>query len=277
MTITEPQPLNTEQRLAGKVAVVTGGSGVLGKAMVGALAGAGAQVALLGSKQTSADAAAQELGLDNVTPLACDVLEKASIEHAKADILDRFGRIDILVNSAGGNHPEGTTSADRSFFEVDPSAVKAVTDLNFLGTLQACQVFCQDMVTRGEGAVVNISSMASELPLTRVLAYSAAKAAVNNFTRWLAVHMAQTYSPNIRVNAMAPGFFLTEQNRYLLTQEDGSWTPRAQTIIANTPAGRLGEANELLSTLLWLVDPAAGFITGTIIPVDGGFSAFGGV
>lgn len=262
--------------LQGKVAVVTGGSGVLGKEMVRTLAGAGAHVALLGSKQTSADAATQELGLD-VLALGCDVLEKASLEQANRDILDRYGKIDILVNSAGGNRPEGTTSDERTFFDVDVDAVRYVSELNFLGTLQACQVFCKNMTERGEGVVINISSMASTLPLTRVLAYSAAKASVNNFTRWLAVHMAQNYSPKIRVNAIAPGFFLTEQNRYLLTQEDGSWTPRAEKIIANTPQQRLGEADELASTLLWLVDPHSQFVTGTIIPVDGGFSAFGGV
>jgi NAD(P)-dependent dehydrogenase (short-subunit alcohol dehydrogenase family) len=262
--------------LQGKVAVVTGGSGVLGKEMVRTLVSAGAEVALLGSKQTSADAAAQELGLD-VLALGCDVLEKASLEQANQDILERYGKIDILVNSAGGNRPEGTTSDERTFFDVDVDAVKYVSELNFLGTLQACQVFCKNMTERGEGVVINISSMASTLPLTRVLAYSAAKASVNNFTRWLAVHMAQTYSPSIRVNAIAPGFFLTEQNRYLLTQEDGSWTPRAEKIIANTPQQRLGEADEIASTLLWLTDPRSQFVTGTIIPVDGGFSAFGGV
>jgi NAD(P)-dependent dehydrogenase (short-subunit alcohol dehydrogenase family) len=192
-------------------------------------------------------------------------------------VRNTFGPVDILINAAGGNSPAATTSAEQTFFDLDTEAANQVFCLNFTGTFQSCQVFGRDMADRGEGCVVNITSMSALRPLTRIPAYGAAKAAVVNFTQWLAVHMAQEYHPHIRVNAIAPGFFLTEQNRYLLLDAEGKLTPRGQAIISHTPAGRLGEPADLLGPLLWLVSPASAFVTGTVIPVDGGFATFSGV
>jgi NAD(P)-dependent dehydrogenase (short-subunit alcohol dehydrogenase family) len=184
----------------------------------------------------------------------------------------------MLINAAGGNHPSATTSADLSFFDLSEEALRFVVDLNLLGTILPCQVFGRAMVERDEGVIVNISSMNAIRPLTRIPAYSSAKAAVSNFTQWLAVHMAQEYSPSIRVNAVAPGFFLTEQNRFLLTNEqNGEFTARGRTIVEHTPMGRIGTAEDLLGTLVWLLSPASAFVTGIVVPVDGGFSAFSGV
>lgn len=262
--------------LSGQVAVITGGSGVLGKSMATALAGAGAKVVVLGRSLETAQKASAEIK-GEVLPLACDVLSIESLEAVRQAIHAQFGSVDILVNSAGGNNPAASTSPERSFFQLDPVALQQVMNLNFLGTVQACQVFGRDMVERKQGNIINITSMAAIRPLTRVLGYGAAKAAVVNLTQWLAVHFAKEYGPGIRVNAIAPGFFLTEQNRYLLVKPEGELTPRAETIVAHTPMSRFGEAEELISTLMWLVNPASRFITGTIVPVDGGFSAFSGV
>jgi len=184
----------------------------------------------------------------------------------------------MLINAAGGNHPKATTSIELPFFDLPPEAVQWVFNLNFLGTLLPCQVFGSKMADRGEGVILNISSMSAFEPLTRIPAYSGAKAAVSNFTQWLAVHMAQEYSTNIRVNALAPGFFLTEQNRFLLTDADtGALTARGKTIIEHTPQGRFGDPEDLLGAVLWLLSPASKFVTGIVLPVDGGFSAFSGV
>src|SRR5438874_5335924 len=180
--------------------------------------------------------------------------------------LKTFGPIDILINAAGGNSPQATTSAERSFFDLDLQGVDSVFGLNFMGTFLSCQVFGRGMAERGQGCIVNVASMNALRPLTRIPAYSAAKAAVANFTQWLAVYMAQEYSPRIRVNAMAPGFFLTEQNRYLLIDADGKLTPRGQAIISHTPEGRLGAPEDLAGTLLWLVSPASAFVTGIVVP-----------
>ena len=208
----------------------------------------------------------------------CDVLDKASLEAARNAVMARFGRVDILVNGAGGNKEQATTSCDLSFFDLSPDAIRWVFDLNFLGTLLPSQVFGKSMAERGEGCILNVSSMNAFRPLTRIPAYSAAKAAVSNFTQWLAVHMAQEYSPNIRVNALAPGFFLTEQNRFLLTDEaSGELTPRGRIIIEHTPMGRFGDPEDLLGTVLWLLSSASSFVTGVVVPVDGGFSAYSGV
>jgi len=262
------------------VAVVTGGSGGLGSALAETLAGAGARVAVLGRHLETAEAVAARIrgGGGEALAVTGDVTDGASLERAREEIHRALGPVDILVNGAGGNDPQATAGGERSFFDLDPEAVGRVVDLNFLGTLRACQAFGRDMAGRGDGVVVNISSMASERPLTRVVGYAAAKAAVNNFTRWLAVHFAREYGPGIRVNAIAPGFFLTQQNQYLMVDaESGDLTPRGATVVAHTPMGRLGDARDLASTLLWLVDPDSVFVTGTVIPVDGGFSAFGGV
>src|SRR6266568_3228406 len=266
--------------IKGQTAVITGGSGVLGSVMALALAKAGVRVAILSLHAASSAKVVQAIQAENgeAIGIACDVLQRTDLEHACTEVLKTFGPIDILVNAAGGNSPKATTSADVSFFDLDIRAIESVLDLNFTGTFQSCQVFGRSMAERGQGSIVNVTSMSALRPLTRIPAYSAAKAAVANFTQWLAVYMAQEYSPLIRVNAIAPGFFLTEQNRYLLTdKESGTLTSRGQSILSHTPMNRLGTPEDLLGTLLWLVSPASAFVTGTVIPVDGGFSAFSGV
>ena len=260
-----------------QVAVVTGGAGVLCASMCRALAGAGARVAILDLRAGPAEALAAELGNDAIG-LACNVLEKDSLEAAARQVLAKFGRVDILVNGAGGNKPQASTHAEQNFFDLPADAVQWVFNLNFIGTLLPSQVFGKLMAEQKSGVIVNISSMNAFRPLTRIPAYSAAKAAVSNFTQWLAVHMAQEYSTEIRVNAIAPGFFLTEQNRFLLTdKETGELTARGKTILAHTPQSRFGTPEDLLGALLWLVSPASLFVTGIVVPVDGGFSAYGGV
>jgi NAD(P)-dependent dehydrogenase (short-subunit alcohol dehydrogenase family) len=265
--------------LAGQVAVVTGGSGLLGQGFCATLAGAGAQVALLGSSQASAEAAAVALAAQGVKVVAfeADVLSRASLLAARAAIHARLGRINLLVNAAGGNRPLASTANERSFFELDLAAITEVMDINFHGTVLACQIFGQDLAEARAGCIINISSMAAQRPMTRVAGYAAAKAAVENFTKWLASRLALEYGPGLRVNAIAPGFFRTEQNRYLLFEQDGSPTERAQRILDHTPQQRFGDPSDLQSTLLWLVSPASHFVTGTIVAVDGGFSAFTGV
>ncbi len=266
--------------IQGQTAVVTGGSGGLGSAMASALAQAGARVAILSRHESSSTRVADAIRASGgeAIPIACDVMNKTELERASDTIRTNFGHIDILVNGAGGNAPAATTSADTSFFDLDIHAIDTVLGLNFTGTFLSCQVFGHSMVEQGHGTIVNIASMNAIRPLTRIPAYSAAKAAVANFTQWLAVHMAQHYSPDIRVNAIAPGFFMTEQNRFLLTDaQSGAMTPRGQTILQHTPMNRLGQPEDLTGTLLWLVSPASTFVTGTVIPVDGGFSAFSGV
>jgi|SRR6266849_1117836 len=263
----------------GQTAVITGGSGVLGSVMASTLAQAGAKVAILGLHEEKVIVAASAIQSEGNQALgiACDVLDRASLEHVLEQVVETFGPIDILVNAAGGNSPQATTTATQPFFDLDRAAVEQVFGLNFTGTFLACQVFGRGMAERGQGCIVNIVSMNALRPLTRIPAYSAAKAAVANFTQWLAVHMAQEYGSQIRVNAIAPGFFLTEQNRFLMIDQQGAWTPRGQTVLQHTPAGRLGTPEDLVGTLLWLVSPASAFVTGAIIPVDGGFAAFSGV
>ncbi len=267
--------------LSGKVAAVTGGSGVLGSAMCRGLAAAGATVAVMGTSLEKAARTSDAILADGgkALPLAVNVLERETLDAAREEILSVCGNIDILINCAGGNNPNAMTSPDntRNLFNIDQEALQWTFDLNFFGTLLAAQALAQPMAEAGQGVIVNISSMASQRPLTRVVAYAAAKAGIDNFTRWLAVYFAHEYSPHIRVNAIAPGFFLTEQNRLIVSNEDGSLTPRGQQIVSNTPMGRLGQPEELIGTLLWLVSDGARFVTGTVIPVDGGYSAYGGV
>lgn len=266
--------------IQGQTAVITGGSGGLGRTITYALAEAGARVAVLSLHAASSSKVAENIRANGgeAIGIACDVMDRAALEQAYAQVLDSFGHIDILINGAGGNSPQATTSANVSFFDLDIHAVDAVLGLNFTGTFQSCQVFGRSMVEQGHGCIVNIASMNALRPLTRIPAYSAAKAAIANFTQWLAVHMAQEYSVQIRVNAISPGFFMTEQNRFLLTDaETGSMTPRGQAILNHTPMARLGKPEDLIGTVLWLVSPASSFVTGTVIPVDGGFSAFSGV
>jgi len=266
--------------LPGKVAAVTGGGGVLCRAMCHALARAGAKVAVLDLLEPAARKVAEEIVAAGGEAMAVpvDVLDKASVQAACDAVRARFGRVDILINGAGGNKPQATTSPELSFFDLPPEAIRWVFDLNFLGTLLPCQVFGQVMAEQGEGAILNIASINAFRPLTRIPAYSAAKGAVSNFTQWLAVHLSMNYSPHIRVNAIAPGFFLTEQNRFLLTdKETGGLTPRGQSIVAHTPLGRFGQPEELISTVLWLLSPGAAFVHGIVVLVDGGFAAYSGV
>lgn len=264
-----------------RTAIITGGGGVLGGALAAALAGCNARVIILdrdeGCANRTAEAIAQ-LKKGEVMPVCADVLQPESLQLAADLIASRFGPADILINAAGGNHPSATTSALTPFFDLPVDALRFVTDLNLLGTMLPCQVFGRGMAERGEGSILNIASMNAVRPLTRIPAYSAAKAAVSNFTQWLAVHMAQNYSARIRVNAIAPGFFLTEQNRYLLTEkESGELTERGRSILAHTPMQRFGAPEDLHGAVLWLLSPAAAFVTGIVLPIDGGFSAYSGV
>lgn len=266
--------------LKGKVVVATGGGGVLVGEMSRGLARVGARVAVVDISRDAAQGVANEITAAGGQAIAvqADVVDRPSVEAARATVLDRFGRVDVLINGAGGNRPQATTSPKLPFFDLPQEAVRWVFDLNFLGTLIPSQVFGRIMADQGEGVILNISSMNAFRPLTRIPAYSAAKAAVSNFTQWLAVHMAQEYSPRIRVNAIAPGFFLTHQNRFLLIDEQtGELTPRGRAIIDHTPMRRFGEPADLLGTVLWLLSPASAFVTGIVVPVDGGFSAFSGV
>lgn len=266
--------------LSGKVAVVTGGGGVLCSAMAKALAARDMHIAVLDLNKKTAQNVADEIRGDGGTAIAvqANVLDRENLAEAATTVHGELGEIDVLINGAGGNKPDATASPDQSFFDIPIDAVQWVFNLNCLGTILPCQVFVPDMVEKKAGVVINISSMAGIRPLTRVVAYSAAKAAIANFTQWFAVHMAQEYSPGIRVNAIAPGFFLTAQNEYLLLdKETKEPTARGQTILAHTPAKRFGVPEDLLGTLLWLVSDEAAFVSGTTIPIDGAFSAFAGV
>lgn len=263
-----------------QVIAITGGSGVLGSVIAAALANAGAKVAILARSLDRCQLVSDQIMTDGgqAMAIACDVLDKQSVEAAAATIIDRWGKIDALINSAGGNRKDATTNADLSFFDLPQDALQDVFDLNIIGSILPSQIFGRHMAQQKSGVIINVSSMAAFTPLTRIPAYSAAKAGINNFTQWLAVHMAQEYSPHIRVNAIAPGFFLTEQNRFLLTDEEtGALTPRGQSIINHTPMARFGDPAELAGAVLWLLSPASRFVTGIVVPIDGGFSAFSGV
>lgn len=277
--------------LAGKVAVVTGGGGILCSVMAKSLAAAGAKVAVLDLREANAVKVAEEIRAagGEAMGLAANVLEAESLREAEKKIKAAFGSCDILINGAGGNNPKGTTSKEfferedlqkaagelTTFFDLDPAGIGFVFDLNFLGTLLPTQVFCRDMALGKGGSVINISSMNAFRPLTKIPAYSGAKAAISNFTQFLAVHFSRV---NIRVNAIAPGFFLTDQNRTLLTNPDGSLTARGNTILTHTPMGRFGKPEDLVGAVLFLLDEeASGFVNGVVLPIDGGFSAFSGV
>lgn len=277
--------------LSGKVAFVTGGGGVLCSEFAKALAANGAKVAVCDLRVEAAQKVVDEIKAEGGEAMAvgANVLDKESLENARKIVLDAYGTVDILLNGAGGNNPKGTTSKDtldpedlenaaegiKTFFDLDPAGIEFVFNLNFLGTLLPTQVFARDMAKKGDAVILNISSMNAFRPLTRIPAYSGAKAAISNFTQWLAVHFAKV---GIRVNAMAPGFFLTNQNHDLLINPDGSYTARSQKILAHTPMNRFGTTDDLIGTLLWLVDNnASGFVNGVVVPVDGGFAAYSGV
>lgn len=269
--------LNEKYDFSEKVVVITGGTGVLLRPTVETLASCGAQVVLLGRNRPEGLLAALADGGQPATFFPMDICEKAQISHAREAIMTKFGRVDVLINGAGGNMPDATTNDQLRFFDIPEAALESVMGLNFLGLFAACQVFGEVMTGQSEGVILNISSMAGLRPLTRVVAYSAAKAAVNSLTQWLAVHMATEYSSHIRVNALAPGFLLTDQNRYLLLDEDGQLTERGRQILAATPMAQFGNPEDMVGAILWLISDAAKFVTGVVVPVDGGFSAFGGV
>jgi NAD(P)-dependent dehydrogenase (short-subunit alcohol dehydrogenase family) len=272
--------INSLFGLEGQVAVLTGGGGVLCGALSRALGKAGTKVAVLDILPEAAQAVADDIITDGGEAIAvqCNVLDKASIEVARDVVLETFGRVDILINGAGGNKKEATTTPDLSFFDLPADAVQWVFSLNVIGTLLPTQVFGKVIAEQGEGSIINISSENAIRPLTRIPAYSSAKAAVSNFTQWLAVHMSQNYSTKIRVNALAPGFFLTTQNRFLLLDEaTGKWTARGQQILDHTPQARFGDPEELVGVVFWLLSPSARFVHGIVVPIDGGFSAYSGV
>lgn len=266
---------------SGHTVAITGGAGTLAGEMACALVGCCANVAVLDRAPELADRLLDRFkrGPGRAIVVCADVLKRDTLLQAEATIRTDLGNhVDMLINAAGGNDPKATTSEDLSFFDLPEEALRFVFDLNLFGTFLPSQVFGRGMADRGDGVIVNISSMNAFRPLTRIPAYSAAKAGVSNFTQWLAVYMAQEFSPRIRVNAIAPGFFLTEQNRFLLTTPDtAELTERGRTILEHTPMGRFGDAQDLLGTLFWLLSPASAFVTGVVVPVDGGFSAFGGV
>jgi NAD(P)-dependent dehydrogenase (short-subunit alcohol dehydrogenase family) len=264
----------------GRSIVITGGAGILGGELACALVGCGAKVAILDREPALADRLMHrfETSVGEAIVVYADVLSTESLEQAAVKVVEAFGGVHGLINAAGGNKPEATTSETRSFFDLPEAALRAVFDLNLLGTIVPSQVFGRRMAALGEGSIVNVSSMNAFRPLTRIPAYSAAKAGVTNFTQWLAVHMAQEYSPRLRVNAISPGFFLTDQNRFLLTdRETGQLTARGEAIVKHTPMARFGQPEDLLGTVLWLLSPASAFVTGVVVPIDGGFSAFSGV
>lgn len=265
--------------LSAKVAVVTGGTGVLGGAMAKGLAAAGARVGVLGRNQKAADRCVKEIRDEGgkAIPLIADILNRSELEAARQKIEEEWQRIDILVNAAGGNFPGAVIAPDQSILEVTKEDLEKVVHVNFMGSFWATQTFAKPMIKQKSGVVINISSMAAQQPLTRVMGYSASKAAIDNYTKWLAVEFASKYGEGIRVNAIAPGFFIGEQNRDLLLNDDDTLTERGRTIIKNTPMNRFGKPEELTGTLIWLCSDASKFVTGTVIPVDGGYSAFGGV
>ena len=277
--------------LQNQVALVTGGGGVLCGTMARALAACGARVAVADLKPEAAEHTAAQIRQEGGTALSvvCNVLERESLAAANDKVTRELGPVDILINNTNNNHPKSTTNLEYlrpknltdtaqdlvTFYDLDPKGIEFVFHLNFLGTLLPTQAFTRAMAGKGKGVIINISSMNAFRPLTKIPAYSGAKAAVSNFTQWLAVHFSKV---GVRVNAIAPGFFVTDQNRALLTQPDGTWTPRAHTILAHTPLGKFGASEDLVGALLWLVsEEAAGFVTGVVVPIDGGFAAFSGV
>lgn len=273
------QELSNLFSLQGRVAIVTGGTGVLGGAIAHGLAAAGAKVGILGRRAERAAEVVEAIKAKGgeAMPVPADALDQAALAQARDSVLQQWGRVDILINAAGGNSADATVFGDVTFFNLKREAVQKMLDLNLMGTILPSQVFGEVMAKAGKGSIINISSMAAQRPLTRVIGYAAAKSAIDNFTRWLAVDLATKYGEGIRVNAIAPGFFIGEQNRGFLLNADGTPTPRGESIVAHTPMKRFGEPDELIGAAVWLCSDAAKFVTGIVVPVDGGFSAFGGV
>lgn len=274
------EQLKTIYDFSGRTFVVTGGTGVLGSEMACALGGCRANVAIISRNPAAAERLVKRIEADGGRALVVhgDVCQAETLTKAAGEIIKTFGRIDGLLNGAGGNNPRATTNPEQSFFQLSQEALDWVVNLNLTGTILPSQIFGKYIADQKSGVILNVTSMNAFRPLTRIPAYSAAKAAVSNFTQWLAVHMAQEYAPGIRVNAIAPGFFLTEQNRFLLTDKTtGELTPRGKKIIEHTPMGRFGKPEDLLGAVLWLLSPASAFVTGIVVPVDGGFSAYSGV
>lgn len=266
--------------VSGKVIAITGGGGMLGTAIATGLGRAGANIAILDIRPEAAERTAAAIVAEGGEALgvACDALDRDSVERALEQVKERFGTVYGLVNGAGGNRPAATTGADLSFFDLPTEAFRSVMDLNCLATWLPSQVFGREMAANGTGSIVNIASISGQRPMTRVPAYNAAKAAVINLTQWLAVYFSQEVGPGIRVNAIAPGFVLTEQNRYLLLdRETGAPTPRGQSIVSHTPLGRYGQPQELVGAALWLLSPASSYVHGATIVVDGGLTAYSGI
>jgi NAD(P)-dependent dehydrogenase (short-subunit alcohol dehydrogenase family) len=262
-----------------KIAVITGAGGVICSTLARDMAALGAKLALLDLSLVNAQAVVDEITASGGQAIAVEanVLERESVERAGSIVKKNFGRVDILVNGAGGNHPNATTSADQSFFDLPVDAMRWVFDLNFIGTVLPTQIFGKIMAEQKGGSIVNIASMASFRPLTKTIAYSAAKAAIANYTQWMSVHFCQEYSQSIRVNAIAPGFLLTKQNEYLMLDEKKELSPRGRSVISKTPMGRFGSPSELSGAVIYLCSDAASFVTGVVLPIDGGFNAFSGV
>ncbi len=274
------QELSKMYDFTGKTFAVTGGAGALGGDVVVALVGCGANVMILDLRLGGVEGIKQRVGdrAGQIDAIETNVMNRESLQAAGEAINKRFGPLYGLVNAAGGNSPRATVNPTMTYFDIPEEAMRFVLDLNILGTMMPCQVLAKQMVETGEGVILNYSSMNAYRPLTNIAAYSASKAAISNFTAWMAVYLAQNFSGKIRVNAIAPGFFLGEQNRFLLIDKDsGDWTPRGQKIIDHTPMGRLGNPEDLLGCVLWLLSPASSFVTGITVPVDGGFSAYAGV
>ncbi len=265
--------------LTNRTCIITGGTGVLGTVMARSVAAAGANVVIVGRRAEACASVANSIEAAGGSALAApaDVLIREQLEEVRERTLERFGAIDALVNGAGGNVPAATLGPDDTFTALDADAMRDVMDLNFQGTFLPTQIFVPPMIERGTGSIVNISSMATVGAVTRVAGYSAAKAATENFTRWLAATLALQHGDGLRVNALAPGFFVAEQNRRLLLNEDGSLTERGTAIIANTPMRRFGTPDELLGALIWLLSDASRFVTGSVVTIDGGFASFTGV
>ena len=279
------QVLTRDQLMAmynfnGVTVAITGGAGILGSEFACTLANFGANVAILDINLEPGRALLERMGkrARQAALIECNVLKPESLNKAANEVVTRFGKVDCLINAAGGNQPQATTSPDLKFFDIPAEALRWVFELNLVGTILASQVFGKLMVQQGYGKILNIASVNSIRPLTRTPAYAPAKAGISNFTQWLAVHMAQEYSPRIRVNAIAPGFFLTNQNRFLVTdRETGEYTPRGKAIVAHTPMDRFGQPEELLGGVLWLLSEASSFVTGSVVVIDGGFTAYSGV